>query len=210
MKHLGVSPPTDPLRDGVPHSSISLAPNILYIWLEGVDAEPSFLSKEENAMTNPDLGIWSLTTKPLHHGNPQKLQTRDITQRWQPHQWRCRSKIQAHISHIKEPFQVVLDDWLSKHLTQINQGFCNYVRMQNHINHLWLHNSGKEVFFLIQYAPWLEEIIITNHSLEKKNAPCFDLFGQFKSENTFLPRVFAFKIENFALKVKPKKICKRN
>ena len=45
---------------------------------------------------------------------------------------------------------------------------------------------------------------ITNHSLEKKEAPCFDSFGT----KTIFSSVFALEMHNFVLKVKPKKICK--
>jgi len=40
---------------------------------------------------------------------------------------------------------------------------------------------------------------ITNHSLEKKKAPCFDLFWQ---QNNLLSSVFALKMDDFVLKVR--------
>ena len=48
---------------------------------------------------------------------------------------------------------------------------------------------------------------LTNHSLEKKKAPHFDLLG---SKTTFFPMFSPLKMDNFVLKVKPKKICKLN
>ena len=47
---------------------------------------------------------------------------------------------------------------------------------------------------------------ITNHSLEMKKAPCFNLFSG--KQLSFM--CFVLKMENFVLKVKPKKICKLN
>ena len=48
---------------------------------------------------------------------------------------------------------------------------------------------------------------ITNHSSEKKKAPCLDLFG---GKTTFFPMFSLWKWITFVLKVKPKKICKLN
>ena len=59
------------------------------------------------------------------------------------------------------------------------------------------------LFFFISRA--MVRRNITNHSLEKKKEPCLE--GKILN----LPsRVLALKIDNFALKVKPKKICKLN
>ena len=48
---------------------------------------------------------------------------------------------------------------------------------------------------------------VTNHSLEKKKVPGFDLFS---GKNNFRSGVLALNMDSFALKVKPKKICKHN
>ena len=48
---------------------------------------------------------------------------------------------------------------------------------------------------------------ITNHNLEKKKSALLRFIWQ---QNNFLSQVFALKVDNFVLKVKPRKICKPN